>query len=484
MVGVDWTQRLGGLSNDTLMVIRACPDGGCIVGGTTKSGIGGNKTSAKYGGTDLWVARRNSAGEAQWDKTFGGARNPVFPSVEAYDYLDTIVPATDGGFLLVGESNDSVGGSKTVSGNGYWDMYVIKINAQGDQIWDRALGSSAIDAASGACATSDGGYALVGFTQRAGNSDVWVVKLDSFGNLIWERSYGGTNEDQGVAIIQRTNGGYFVAANSASQPSGTKTSAFYGGGYWFSEAAGDFWILSLDSQGNKIAEQSFGGIYDEAIHEMIRTDDDGVIVVGQSLSPASGNKNAVSLGNGDGWIVRLDAVGNKIWERSLGGPWWDKVATVQLMYDGGFIVGGATNGVTPWLVRLDHAGTILWQQNASLPSDAYEVASIDLTPEGGFFIGGSANLSANGFGQSDFAITRTKPEPPLLASTCDPATVPTQGFVLQVRSVPATCVVEWSPNVIEWFPLQTNISTGTVYEVIDGAATNVCQRFYRVLRLN
>jgi hypothetical protein len=105
---VEWTRRLGGASNDDLTVVRQVAGAGYIIGGTSESGPGGTKTSPRYGGTDMWAVRLSPTGEQLWDKSFGGARNPAFPQVEAYDYLNTIVPAADGGFLLLGETSDSI----------------------------------------------------------------------------------------------------------------------------------------------------------------------------------------------------------------------------------------------------------------------------------------------------------------------------------------------------------------------------------------
>ncbi|HWQ93235.1 MAG TPA: hypothetical protein VN673_16290 [Clostridia bacterium] len=476
-----WTQRLGGISNDALTVVKACSDGGCIVGGNTMSGVSGNKTSPINGGQDWWVVRLAANGAIMWDRTFGGAHNPSFPDVAAYDNLNAIVPAADGGFLLVGGTTDSVGGTKTASLHGTWDMYAVKINSQGDQIWDKTFGSSAIDGAAGACATTDGGFVLVGYTERSGNRDVWVVKLDSAGAQVWEHSYGGTNMDQGIAIVQRPDGGYIVAANSASKPSGDKTSPFFGGGGGFSDSSGDFWILWLDSQGVKTAEQSFGGTYDETVAALGLTPDAGLLIAGTSVSPASGNKTSPGLGWADGWFLRLDSTGTKLWDQSSGGPWWDSVASLKVLRDGGFLLGGTTNA-NPVVARYHAGGVTVWHQTNGL-AFRETVTSMDQAPNGDFFFAGTDWPGPGSFGGADLIVTKTSPEPPLLSTSSTADTLLTKGFMLNALSAPGTCVPEWSTNLIQWFPLSTNVSDGLLYQVTDWDATNSPRRFYRVRRL-
>jgi hypothetical protein len=445
------------------------------------SGVNGNKTSPIYGGKDWWVVRLAADGAIMWDRTFGGARDPTFPSVAAYDYLNVIVPTVDGGFLLVGETTDSVGGTKTAPGHGTWDMYAVKINSQGDQVWDKTFGSSAIDTAAGACAATDGGFVLIGCTERSGDRDVWVMRIDAAGNQVWEHSFGGTNSDEGIAISERPAGGYIVAANSASEPSGNKTSPFFGGGGGFSDSSGDFWVLWLDGQGVKTTEQSFGGIYDETVAAIALIPVAGVLIAGTSYSPASGNKTSPWLGYPDGWLVRLDSSGTKLWDQSFGGPWWDSLASLNVLRDGGFLLGGAING-TPVLARYHAGGATLWQQTNGL-AFMETVTSTDQATNGDFFFAGTDWSNPGSFGSGDFVVTKTSPEPPLLSTPSSADTLMTQGFVLNVFSAPGTCVSEWSTNLLQWLPLSTNMSDGLLYLVTDWAATNSPQRFYRVRRL-
>jgi hypothetical protein len=426
----------------------------------------------------MWAVRLSPTGEQLWDKSFGGARNPAFPQVDAYDYLNTIVPAADGGFLLLGETSDSIGGSKTAGGHGSWDVYAVRIDAVGTQIWDKTYGFAGIERGVGGTQTTDGGFVLVGGTDKNGRYDVYITRIDANGGQLWERTYGGTGADMGVAIVQTSDGGFFVAADTASPPSGNKTSPYYGGGYYFAEWTGDFWILRLDSDGNKIFEQTFGGTNDEAVYSLELTSDGGVVVAGASLSQPSGNKTSTNGSAIDGWIVRIDSAGQKLWEKNLGGFYTTAAGTKQLA-DGGLIVASSTNG-GPWLIRLDEGGNTLWQQSIPVPDYNYYSTSPERTADGGFLIGGQAyDLDGTGYGHDDFLVMKLSPEPPrLIPISCGP-TVASQGFNFNVLSRPGSCVVEWSTNASNWFPLQTNLSDGTLFSVLDTDATNSTQRFYR-----
>jgi hypothetical protein len=473
---VEWTRRLGGASNDDLTVVRQVAGSGYIIGGTSESGPSGTKTSPRYGGTDMWAVRLSPTGDQLWDKSFGGAI--VFPPVEGYDYLNTIVPAVDGGFLLLGETSDSTGGSKTAGGHGSWDMYAVRIDAVGTQIWDKTYGSAGLERGVGGAQTPDGGFVLVGGTDKNGSYDVYITRIDANGSQLWERTYGGTGADMGVAIVQTSDGGFFVAADSASPPSGNKTSPFYGGGFYFSEWAGDFWLLRLDSDGNKIFEQTFGGSSDEAVYDFQPTLDGGVVIAGASLSPPDGNKTSTNGSAIDGWIVRIDSFGQKLWEKTLGG-FYTAAAGIRQLADGGFIVLSSTNGA-PSLTRLDELGNTLWQQSFPAPDHTIYMSSLDRTTDGGFVIGGLAiTLDGIGFGQDDFVVMKLSAEPPRLIPVSRGPTVASQGFNFKVLSPPGNCVVEWSTNMSNWMPLQTNLSDGTLFSVLDTDATNSPQRFYR-----
>src|SRR6185369_492156 len=131
----------------------------------------------------------------------------------------------------------------------------------------------------------------------------------------WQRSFGGTNDDRLRTLQQTDDGGFIFGGFSNSDPaagaSGNKSSANFGN-Y-------DFWIVRTDSAGNKLWDRSFGGPDEDVLYSVRQTSDGGFILAGYSLSGIGGNKTSTTVGGYDFWVVRRDAMGNKLWDRSFGG---------------------------------------------------------------------------------------------------------------------------------------------------------------------
>jgi predicted secreted protein len=154
-----------------------------------------------------------------WNRTYGGTNRD-----EAYDLVQT----GDGGYALVGFTNSS--------GAGGYDFWLIKIDAAGNAQWNKTYGGTNNDLAEALVQTTDGGYALVGYTESfgAGDADFWLIKTDAAGNVQWNRTYGGTSYDFAYALVQTADGGYALAG---------RTKSFGAGNY-------DFWLIKTDAAGN------------------------------------------------------------------------------------------------------------------------------------------------------------------------------------------------------------------------------------------
>jgi hypothetical protein len=142
----------------------------------------------------------------QWNKTYGGA---------SYDEAHSAFQTSDGGYALAGETWSFGGGTN------YW---LVKTDALGNMQWNRTYGGSNTDKAYSAIQTSDGGYALTGYTLSygAGSYDFWLVKTDSTGNVQWNKTYGGTNEDVAISLIQTKDGSYSLAGYTKSYGGGNQ----------------------------------------------------------------------------------------------------------------------------------------------------------------------------------------------------------------------------------------------------------------------
>ncbi len=194
---VQWTVTIGGANSDWGSSVIQTVDGGYAVAGFTNS--------FGQGGYDVYIMKLDSSGNLQWARTVGGAQD---------DAGHTIIQTADKGYVVVGRTQ-----SFCATGcPAYNDVYVVKLDSAGNLQWTRTIGGANDDYGRALVQSDDGGYVIVGFTNSFGQGgfDVYVIKLDSAGNLQWTRTIGGTNDDYGLSIIQTTDGGFAIAGYTNS----------------------------------------------------------------------------------------------------------------------------------------------------------------------------------------------------------------------------------------------------------------------------
>jgi hypothetical protein len=332
-----WDKTFGGNGQDYLSVIQRTIDGGYILGGWSESQLSGDKSQDGLGGYDYWVVKVSSNGTKQWDKTFSGIYD---------DKLFALQQTTDGGYILGGWSASPVSADKSQPSKGYEDFWIIKIDANGNKLWDKVYGGNNPDWFCSLEKTSDGGFILGGSsgsdsgdkTQRKGGIDYWVVKLDASGNMMWQKSIGGWGDNHLVALHQTASGSYILGGYSNSSISGDKTQMPVGSGVYF-----DYWIVKLNSAGTKIWDMTIGGNKDDILTTLRPTSDGGFIYGGYSTSGISPSKSQASKGLEDFWVLKSDSTRLLGWEKTLGGCDSDKLAGLLETSDGNYIIGGTSN---------------------------------------------------------------------------------------------------------------------------------------------
>ncbi|MGV9003476.1 T9SS type A sorting domain-containing protein [Flavobacterium sp.] len=274
-------------------------------------------------------------------------------------------------------------------------LFFSYTNAQAPAIeWQKSFGGSSGDGANSIQLTADGGYIVAGsssslngdVTGNHGAYDCWIIKLDATGTIHWEKSFGGTDNDYAGSILITSDGGYIVASNIYSTD----------GDITENKGDGDCWIIKLDDTGSIQWQKSLGGTQYDYASSIQATSDNGYIIAGYTAS----NNGDVTENHGgwDYWIVKLDANGTILWQKSLGGTNNDAASSIQTTSDGGYIVAGiskSSNGdVTEnhgnndaWVVKLDAIGTIQWQKSLG-GSNNESVSSIETTADGGFIMVG------------------------------------------------------------------------------------------------
>jgi hypothetical protein len=407
-----WDRTLGGSDYEALGGLTPTPDGGYLLAGWSTSGASGVKSQGSRGGYDFWVVKVDALGRPQWDRTYGGSRD---------EQLTCVRLTRDGGYLLGGYSESGISGDKSQANHGVFsnDMWVIKLDAQGNKEWDRSLGGSGDEQLYSMVQTPDGGYVLGGTSASGqdgnrtqpsqGNYDYWLVKLDGQGRTQWDRTYGGQLWDRIYSVELTADGGLLASGVSGSGISGDKTQTHLGN---------EFWILKLDAQGRKQWDRSLGGDGDDVLTCAKPTPDGGYILGGWSDSNVSGDKTQPHYGNNSGynhdyWVVKLNAQGAVQWERTLGGDAIEQLYALELTADGGYLVGGrSTSNVSGdktqpnrgntsgyswdyWLVKLSATGTTEWDHTLGGDKEDY-LAGIVPGVDGGYLIGGFSSSAVSG----------------------------------------------------------------------------------------
>ncbi len=190
---LSFTKTFGGEEDDRAHSIQQTTDGGYIITGSTESFGAGNG--------DVYLVKADEEGNEEWSRTFGG---------ETYDTAHSVQQTTDGGYIIAGSTESF--------GTGGLDIYVIKTDGEGNGEWYRTFGGEENDGAYSVQQTADGGYIIAGDTESfgAGNSDVYLVKIDEEGDEEWSRTFGGEEDDRAYAVQWSRIGGYTIAGSTES----------------------------------------------------------------------------------------------------------------------------------------------------------------------------------------------------------------------------------------------------------------------------
>ena len=249
----EWDVDIEADTIDNLNSVIQTSDGGYLLGGTSLSGLGLEKTVDQIGRKDYWLVKLTGEGNVSWQRTYGEG---------GYDELFDVEETEDGGFLLSGISIPDT------SGWGSIDAWIIKTGPQGDLEWDKLLGTKREDLLPNIVKTTDNRYFLLGssngpknpiggkFHVGYGGFDMWIVEIDESGNILDGSCFGGSEDEVASDLVAVQDGGFaIVGCSNSEQNTGIKSALSFG---WF-----DYWLVKVDDNFDLLWDRSYGGRFDE-----------------------------------------------------------------------------------------------------------------------------------------------------------------------------------------------------------------------------
>jgi hypothetical protein len=323
-----WTNYYGTVGIDNGFFLNTTSDGNFVFVA---------ESEASPNNLDIQIYKIDTAGAIVWNKSFSTPVN------ETPRYIEQ---TSDLGFIICGTQNDLVG---------FNDILVIKLDANGDYVWDRTYGRNDNEYSDMIHQTGTD-YILTADTKSygAGGYDVILYKLDSVGNEIWSQTYGDSLQNGCQGLLMVSDGNYLS----------------YGETEIYTNSPYDFFLEKIDPNGGSIWQYKYGGIGTDALFSVKEDSDGGFICTGYSNSEAgSGPLDLV--------IMKVDQFGTFQWQQTYGGTGIDiGYEIIKATDNSGFIITGQTFNTTNeyYLLKVNPDGII------GVPSYEKEIVVSDASP--------------------------------------------------------------------------------------------------------
>jgi hypothetical protein len=396
-----WTREFGGNGEDVANDLIADPGAGAVLAGYT--------TTYGAGARDIFLIKIDESGAVRWEKTYGDSEN---------NYAQAMDRTAEGGYVLTGTT-----GPYSSS-----DLFVLVVDAEGNELWSKDFGGSGIDLGYDVRTTSDGGYVVAGWTQSFGavGWDFYVIRLDVDGNVLWQNRYGGDETELAEAVCETTDGGFIVVGRAGRyspdfyvvrlddqgevqwdqkyDATEAHAVAFVGDASYVvagekSRLGPNAYLTEIidgmdlpDNGASLLWAKEYGGTSGDRANAIAKLDNGGSIVVGQTAS-LTNNFHA------DLWLFKVDDVGNTLWSSVFGSSDLESADAVTIANNGDIVAAGSTQRFERietrdvFVVRTNKNGELLWSRTFGTTAPDY-TAGIVATEDGGVVIGG--HTSAGG----------------------------------------------------------------------------------------
>ncbi|MDF2833913.1 T9SS type A sorting domain-containing protein [Chryseobacterium indoltheticum] len=420
---VAWQKDIKSSTQDFLSQVTTTIDQQYLITGSsiqTKKLTSENKNNNGY---DFHVVKLNQQGEEVWEKYFSG---------ENHDFLSSTIATQEGGFLLAGTSYSGKSFDKKQDSKGGSDIWLIRINEFGDELWQKTIGTSQDEEARSVIQTADFGFMVAGNIQNAangfGSKDVTVTRLDKSGKVLSELILGGRGLDEVEKMIPTPDGGALLGVYSRSgkfindkrsmmndKPSSNKINDQLSSINYSKSTEnfgeGDYWVIKL-SKDNKIEwEKNFGGTGDDHLRTMAFTSS-GYIIGGESRSERSGNKTVGIEEGTDVWLISLNTKGEEQWQKSYNFKNRDILMGMNVINKShdkreknqdltkGILLGGYTQAEgrieaddeTFWMLYIDNNGNEQWRKHVKGESRKKEerLSDLKMNKDGSIVLAGTS----------------------------------------------------------------------------------------------
>lgn len=308
-----------------------------------------------FGSDDIFIAKYSSNGTFIWGKTIGGSGQDrpngmdVSPdgNISMTGYFNGTVDFNPG----------SAVNNLTATGNR--DIFVLKLTSNGDYAWAHKFGSSLPDEGVATCFDPNGNVFVTGFYQETvdfnpGNStnnftaisyDIFILKLDANGNYVWNIDLGSNPAEQGRAIQCDANGNVYTSGSFGSSLDFNPGAATE---FMSSSGVADIYLLKLTNAGDFVWSRKIGGISNEYALSMA-IDLNGSAILGGHFENTTTfnsfpNVAVTSAGLDDAFVVKFNSDGSHAWTRTIGSTGYDRTQTVATDAQGNVYATGFFQG--------------------------------------------------------------------------------------------------------------------------------------------
>ena len=293
-----WRKMLGGEKKDRGVAISRAKDGNLLV-------LGSGKSFKKSNGRDLYIAKLSLDGKVLWEKSFGGDRD---------EFAGGIAGTNDGGVLAVGST-------ESFSKKGYRDIYIVRLDKDGNEVSVKTIGGKLNDDANSLTRTADGNFVMVGSRElkHSGDADFFIMKLNQKGEKIWARTLGQDDNDVLLSVAPTPTGGIVATGKTRS----------------YNSEQTDLAVMNFNKNGKLIWFKIYGFQYYDEGTAITMTKDGGYLVAGKT--------NSMGKGDFDIYLLALSRRGELLWSKLYGKENKDIAHGVTRTSDGKVVVVGESD---------------------------------------------------------------------------------------------------------------------------------------------